>query len=77
MTWQLAETAPKTGGKHEGWGPSIMAYDGEEIAIVCWIPPDYMHPSGQWALTNCCDGDWMEITHWMPLPPTPVTGEDK
>lgn len=64
--WQLIEIAPKDGTEILSFGPDPR----QTMAVIAWSTRDK-----EWFL---CDGherpDWIGVTHWMPLPPPPLSG---
>ena len=73
MDWKPIETAPK------GWDkPVLVAYRFRGQMAVCeaywkdhWYG-DKKQPG--WMLANCDEeyGDYLDATHWMPLPEPPA-----
>lgn len=61
--WQSFKTAPKTGVRILAWGPSF-----KKLIIV-----HYYKEITQWCDDRSCSVR-VELTHWMPLPPTPEKG---
>lgn len=88
-TWQPIATAPKDGTMFLGWvaaerwsspdgQSSSYAHDTSQVDFCWWraAPPD---PSPEAIVGGHFDnasgqiGDGQDITHWMPLPPAPIT----
>ena len=55
--WQPIETAPKD-------GTAILTYRKPFMAVAEWMP-EY----NNWCVVDGCD--IINVTHWMPLPPSP------
>jgi hypothetical protein len=65
--WQPIETAPKD--------CSILIYDGESVMEASWWGGYYGDPNKPgWMPANLDEeyGQYVEATHWMPLPPAPT-----
>jgi hypothetical protein len=74
--WQPIETAPRDGSKFLAYRPLAENSSDPVMKVVCGLPND----GGCWAKTvppgyddtNFTDGS-CKATHWMPLPPPPIT----
>lgn len=59
--WQDISTAPKD-------GRLVLVWDGESAVVAYRATVSYYRPSRY-------SGVNLEPTHWMPLPPSPTTGD--
>lgn len=74
MDWQPISSAPKDGTHVDiyakRWRSSYDDFEGDRFPNCCWIGGDPMTGMpAHWI--NLPDGWWP--THWMPLPPPPVS----
>ena len=60
--WRPIKTAPKDGTEVLGW-PAVGRYNMDMPAPMAW-------DRGVWRMI-AGEGDWMDPTHWMPLPAPP------
>lgn len=85
MTWQPIETAPKDGTWILVWGgktdeeyPDIPEKEKSRPVIAQWIDDDAWVTDHKWQFAyynGCHHGEYMNPTHWQPLPET-LTQDD-
>lgn len=82
--WQRIETAPKDGTRILVFG-SLMDRDTPftkppppESYEAAWWKAWYSSPNPGWMIANCDEeyGDYIDATHWMPLPDAPEGGKE-
>lgn len=76
--WQPIETAPRDGIAILGyweWAGEINGIDHDkEIAIIFWSGGRTDYPGFEWVVRGTdAYAAWLRPTHWMPLPPPPLT----
>lgn len=65
MKWESINTAPKT-------GKYILLYKGGDISMGRW-QKDVIREKKVWGGRGWSYAEWSQPTHWMPLPPKPLT----